>query len=109
MSVVALLASLRLARRRRADIRLSRRLRQVDVKAEHFERQVARIEQERDQWEKRCEEAQEKYNKSKQELDEVRLDSFVLLLATLATLPFARLCADGSESRVQLARAMEDI
>jgi uncharacterized membrane protein YciS (DUF1049 family) len=31
------------------------RLRQVDVKAEHFERQLARAEQERDQWEKKAE------------------------------------------------------
>ena len=31
------------------------RLRQVDVKAEHFERQVQRVEQERDQWEKKYE------------------------------------------------------
>ena len=31
------------------------RLRQVDVKAEHFERQVQRIEQERDAWEKKFE------------------------------------------------------
>lgn len=31
------------------------RLRQVDVKAEHFERQVQRLEQERDVWEKKYE------------------------------------------------------
>lgn len=31
------------------------RLRQVDVKAEHFERHVQRLEQERDQWEKKFE------------------------------------------------------
>lgn len=31
------------------------RLRQVDVKAEHFERQVQRVEQERDAWEKKYE------------------------------------------------------
>jgi tropomyosin len=31
------------------------RLRQVDVKAEHFERQVQRVEQERDLWEKKYE------------------------------------------------------
>ena len=35
------------------------RLRQVDVKAEHFERQVQRVEVERDQWEKKYEESQE--------------------------------------------------
>ena len=32
-----------------------RRLRQVDVKAEEFERRVSRLEQERDQWEKKYE------------------------------------------------------
>lgn len=47
------------------------RLRQVDVKAEHFERQVARIEQERDQWETKYEEAQGKYLASKRELEEL--------------------------------------
>ena len=47
------------------------RLRQVDVKAEHFERQVQRVEQERDQWERKYEEAQERYQASKRELDEV--------------------------------------
>ena len=49
----------------------SPRLRQVDVKAEHYERQVQRAEQERDQWEQKYEEAQEKYHASKRELDEV--------------------------------------
>ena len=49
----------------------SHRLRQVDVKAEHFERQVARIEQERDTWEAKFEEAQGKYLASKKELDEL--------------------------------------
>jgi tropomyosin len=51
------------------------KLRQVDVKAEHFERQVARIEQERDNWEKKYEEAQAKYAASKAELDEVSTKS----------------------------------
>ena len=31
------------------------RLRQVDIKAEHFERQVQRVEQERDDWTRRYE------------------------------------------------------
>lgn len=35
--------------------RMCSRLRQVDVKAEHFERQVQRVEAERDQWEKKYE------------------------------------------------------
>jgi len=63
----------------------------VDVKAEHFERQVQRVEQERDTWEKKYEvraehgrsrmlsrfslrilqEAQAKYRESKAELDEL--------------------------------------
>ncbi|KAJ7106597.1 tropomyosin [Mycena epipterygia] len=47
------------------------RLRQVDVKAEHFERQVHVIEQERDQWEKKCEAAEKKYRDAKAELDEL--------------------------------------
>ncbi|EIW79156.1 actin filament-coating protein tropomyosin [Coniophora puteana RWD-64-598 SS2] len=47
------------------------KLRQVDVKAEHFERQVHVLEQERDQWEKKFEDMQEKYKKSKGELDEL--------------------------------------
>ena len=72
------------------------RLRQVDVKAEHFERQVQRVEAERDQWEKKYEvclahsttlprsysssihdiishtqDAQAKYRQSKAELDEL--------------------------------------
>ncbi|KAH9443759.1 hypothetical protein MJO28_013973 [Puccinia striiformis f. sp. tritici] len=47
------------------------KLRQVDVKAEHFERQVQRIESERDSWEKKWEETQEKYIASKRELEEV--------------------------------------
>ncbi|KAE8244252.1 hypothetical protein A4X13_0g6728 [Tilletia indica] len=47
------------------------KLRQVDVKAEHFERQVAVAEKERDAWEKKYEEAETKYRASKAELDEV--------------------------------------
>ncbi|KAF5373301.1 hypothetical protein D9615_007482 [Tricholomella constricta] len=47
------------------------KLRQVDVKAEHFERQVQRAEQERDTWEKRYEDALEKYNKAQQDLQEL--------------------------------------
>lgn len=43
----------------------------MDVKAEHFERQVTRVEQERDSWEQKYEEAQERYQASKRELDEV--------------------------------------
>ena len=35
------------------------RLRQVDVKAEHFERQVQRVEAERDAFEKKYEDSQE--------------------------------------------------
>ncbi|RDB23365.1 Tropomyosin-2 [Hypsizygus marmoreus] len=47
------------------------KLRQVDVKAEHFERQVQRVEQERDLWEKKYEESVEKYRKSQAELAEL--------------------------------------
>ncbi|KAF8217082.1 tropomyosin [Mycena galopus ATCC 62051] len=45
------------------------KLRQVDVKAEHFERQVQRVEQERDMWEKKYEEAVAKHKASQAELD----------------------------------------
>jgi tropomyosin len=47
------------------------KLRQVDVKAEHFERQVQRAEQERDQWEEKYEAMQTKYKNSQSELDEL--------------------------------------
>lgn len=92
----------------------ARRLRQVDVKAEHFERQVARIEQERDQWEKKCEEAQEKYNKSQQELDEVRLtcSSQAAPRARRRGLVHSASKTDSSSTlcgAAQLARAMQDI
>jgi hypothetical protein len=39
----------------RLSLTIMDRLRQVDVKAEHFERQVGRVEQERDMWEKKYE------------------------------------------------------
>lgn len=48
-----------------------RRLRQVDVRAEQVERQLQGMEQERDQWERKYEEAQEQLHASKSELDEV--------------------------------------
>ena len=44
-----------LVRKKLMLLRYHNRLRQVDVKAEHFERQVQRLEQERDQWEKKYE------------------------------------------------------
>jgi tropomyosin len=47
------------------------RLRQVDLKAEHFERQVQTLEQERDKWEKKYEETLGMYQASKKELDEL--------------------------------------
>jgi len=47
------------------------KLRQVDVKAEHFERQVQRVEQERDMWEKKYEAAEEAHRKTKTELDDL--------------------------------------
>jgi len=47
------------------------RLRQMDLKAEHFERQVHTLEQERDQWEKKYEDTLSKYQESKKELDEL--------------------------------------
>lgn len=47
------------------------RLRQVDVKAEHYERQVAGLELEVASWEKKYEEAEHRYRTSKAELEEV--------------------------------------
>jgi hypothetical protein len=41
------------------------------VRAEQLERQIQGAEQERDQWEHKYEEAQERYQASKRELDEV--------------------------------------
>ncbi len=52
------------------------RLRQVDVKAEHFERHTQRLEQERDEWEKKYE----------VRIERVRLDRLV----TLNRFPFYR-------------------
>jgi len=47
------------------------RLRQMDLKAEHFERKVQSLEQERDTWENKYEEAHQKYCDSKKELDDL--------------------------------------
>jgi tropomyosin len=47
------------------------RLRLTDVKAEHYERKVATVESERDMWEKKCEESQEKYKLAQEELDKI--------------------------------------
>jgi len=49
----------------------NRRLREVDVKAEQFGHQVQRLEQERDRWEQKYEDALSKSQQSKRELDEV--------------------------------------
>ena len=53
---------------------LSRRLRQTDVKAGHFERKVQALESERDQWESKYEEMAEKYSKVQKELEEFQLE-----------------------------------
>ncbi|KAG8692060.1 hypothetical protein FRC11_007026 [Ceratobasidium sp. 423] len=47
------------------------KLRQVDIKAEHFERQVQKLEQERDQWEAKYEDMKEQRNKLQKEMDEL--------------------------------------
>lgn len=44
------------------------RLRLTDVKAEHYERKVATVEAERDSWEKKYEEAMEKYKSAQDEM-----------------------------------------
>lgn len=48
----------------------------MDVKAEHFERQVARVESERDAMEKKYEDMRALYEASKKELEEVSLGIF---------------------------------
>lgn len=47
------------------------RLRQVDVKSEHFERRVAGLETERDSIEKKYEAMLEQYSAAKAELDDM--------------------------------------
>ncbi|KAI5820765.1 tropomyosin [Pyronema omphalodes] len=47
------------------------KLRLTDVKAEHYERKVATVEAERDQWEKKYEEIVEKYKSAQDELDKI--------------------------------------
>ena len=62
----------------------------MDVKAEHFERQVARIEQERDQWEAKFEEAQGKYLTSKRELEELAQQVSSCILPRSCVVPIKR-------------------
>ena len=52
----------------------SRRLRQTDVKAGHFERKVQALENDRDQWEAKYEEMAEKYKTVKKELEDFQAD-----------------------------------
>ncbi|CAE6402643.1 unnamed protein product [Rhizoctonia solani] len=47
------------------------KLRQVDIKAEHFERQVQKLEQERDHWESKYEEMKAEKAKLQKEMDEL--------------------------------------
>lgn len=47
------------------------RLRLTDVKAEHYERKVATIEAERDQWEKKYEETLEKLKAAENEISKI--------------------------------------
>jgi len=49
---------------------ISRRLRQTDVKAGHYERKVQALEAERDSWENKYEEMAKKYAQTKRELDD---------------------------------------
>ena len=47
------------------------RLRLTDVKAEHYERKVATVESERDMWEKKYEECNDKFKQCQEELDKI--------------------------------------
>lgn len=49
---------------------ISRRLRQTDVKAGHFERKVQALENERDQWETKYEEMSKKYGEAQKEIED---------------------------------------
>ncbi len=52
----------------------SRRLRQTDVKAGHFERKVQALEAERDQWEGKYEEMAKKHIALQKELDDLQIE-----------------------------------
>lgn len=47
------------------------RLRQTDVKSGHYERKVQALENERDQWEAKFEEINQKYQQKQKELEEL--------------------------------------
>jgi len=47
------------------------KLRLTDVKAEHYERKVATVESERDMWEKKYEECNDKFKQCQEELDKI--------------------------------------
>ena len=59
------------------------------MRAEQLERQIQGAEQERDQWEHKYEEAQERYQASKRELDEVvqQMESLSMLNGMLERIP----------------------
>lgn len=56
-----------------ANIWVSFRLRQTDVKAGHYERKVQALETERDQWEAKYEEMSKKFNDLQKELHELEV------------------------------------
>jgi hypothetical protein len=58
---------------------LSSRLRNTDVKAEHFERQVSRLQEERDELERKLDEAVMKLKASQNELDALVSDMDALV------------------------------
>lgn len=50
-----------------------RRLRQTDVKADHYERKVQALEAERDSWETKFEDMSKKYSALQKELQELEV------------------------------------
>ena len=53
---------------------MSKRLRQTDVKAGHFERKVQALENERDQWEQKYEEMAKKHSTLQKELEDLQTE-----------------------------------
>ena len=53
---------------------LFHRLRQTDVKAGHFERRVQALEAERDTWEKKYDELEQKHNATIKELEDFQAE-----------------------------------
>lgn len=47
------------------------KLKEADLNSEQMGRRIVALEEERDEWEKKCEEFQSKYEEAQKELDEI--------------------------------------